>query len=277
MWSVAFYIIAGLIVTFLLLLLVLFTPFHVDARFCSLQNCSKATVSLWCIHPFFISFYYNWKEKDYYLRIVWWKMSKKKIAQKDLGTPAKPDEQIKEVEEKSEAVAEPEIEEKTEDTTPKNIQIEQPTIETVEKKSGKMDNLIERIKKSRIIFFVSHKKWRGKILSWLFRFFKTFRCLVRFECFKAYIRAGVEDPAVLGKIFGYYQALSKGLQLNEYGLDLFFEPVFMKNHFEADGAVKISSSIGRLLTPFGVAFLTFPYINTFFLWRSHKRKMKRSR
>ncbi len=276
MWTVVFYISAGLGVVFLLLMLfALFTPFHVNARFCSLQNCSKASIFLWWGHPFFISFFYNYRENDYYLRIAWWKVYKKKTVQKELETPAKPDEKTVEVEEKAAAVADAKIEEEMVDTTQKDTQSEQPKIESVEKKPGKMDNLIEGIKKNRIVFFLSHKKWRGKIFSWFFRFFKTFNHLIRFECLKADIRAGVEDPAVLGKIYGYYQAFSNGLQLNEYGFNFFFEPVFMKNHFEADGALKISSSIGRLLTPFGVAFLTFPYISTFFIWRSYKRKMKR--
>ncbi len=274
MWSVAFYIIAGLGVVFLLLLFMLLAPFHVDARFCSMQNCRNALVSLWWIHPFFISFFYNYRENDYYLRIAWWKMIKKKLTQKEEETPVEPVEQIKE-EEKSADVAEPEIEGKMEETARKNTQIEQPILETVEKKQGKMDNLFERIKKSRFIFFASHKKWRKKIFVWLLRIFKSFCHLVHFDCFKADIRAGVEDPAVLGRIFGYYQAISNGLQLKEYGIKLFWEPVFMKNHFEAEGAVKISSSLGRLLAPFGVAFLTFPYISTFFLWRSYKQKIKR--
>lgn len=275
MSPVAFYIIAGVGVVFLFLLLVLFTPFHMDARFCNLQDSSEASVSLWWIHPFFISFFYNYRENDYYLRIVWWKISKKKEAKEELETGVKPEETIQEVEETSAAVAEPEMEEKMEESTGKEIESEQPTIETVVKKPGKMDNLIEQIKRSRIIFFIRHKKWREKIISWLFRFLKSFCRLVRFECFKAHIRAGVEDPAVLGRIFGYYKAISNGLQLNEYGFNLFFEPVFMKNHFEADGAVKISSSVGNLLKPLGIAFFTFPYFSTFFLWRSYKREMKR--
>jgi hypothetical protein len=205
-------------------------------------------------------------------------IKKKKSVQKELETPVEPeDESVKGVEEEPVTSAEPQIEEKVEDEGQKEAQIEQPIIETVEKKPDKMDNLIGRIKKSRIIFFLSHKNWRQKMLSWLLRFFKTFRHLVHFECFKADIRAGIEDPAILGKIFGYYQAFSNALQLKEYGFDLCFEPLFMENHFEVDGAVKIKSSIGSLLAPFGVAFLTFPYISTFFLWRRYKRKMKRVR
>lgn len=277
MWSVTSYIIAGLGVAFLLLLLVLFTSFHIETRFCRLQSCSNVSLSFWWIHPFFISFFYNYRENDYYLRIVWWKMAKKKTAQKELETPEQPeDESVKEVKEESAENAEPEIG-KMEDKTQEDTQIEQPIIEKVEKKPGKMDNLIGWIKKSWVIFFLSHNKWRGKMLSWLLRFFKAFRYLVHFEYFKADIRAGVEDPAVLGKIFGYYQAILNALQLTEYGFKIFFEPLFMKNHFEVDGAVKIKSSIGSLLLPFGVAFLTFPYINTFFLWRSYKRKMNRVR
>ncbi len=274
MWLVIFYIILGLAVAFFLLLMtVIFTSFYVETRFCRLQSNSNVSVSFWWIHPFFISFFYNYRENECYLRIAGWKMVKKKTAQKELEEPEQPeDKSVKEVEQK--LATEPEMG-KMEDKPQKDTQIEKPIVEKVEKKPGKMDNLIGRIKKNWIIFFLSHKKWRGKILSWFLRFFKTFRKLVHFEYFKADIRAGVEDPAVLGRIFGYYQAISNALQLSEYEFQLFFEPLFMRNHFEIDGAVKIKSSIGSLLAPLGAAFFTFPYISTFFLWLSYRRKMKR--
>ena len=181
-------------------------------------------------------------------------------------------EQIKPIEGKvSEEKKTENIQEKAEKTS----ETQKVTTETVEKKPGKMDNLKERVQKNWIFFFLRQKKWRFKVFSWLIRVLRTFGRLVRFEYFRADLRAGIEDPAVLGRIFGYYQAVCSALQLMESGFSVFFEPVFMKNHFEADGAIKIRSSVGSLLAPLGVAVFTFPYVSTFFLWRRYKKNLKR--
>lgn len=275
MWSVFFSVIAGFLgLIVLFLLLVLFAPFYMKARICSFESNHEAAMSLWWIHPFFLSIFFNLKKNDYYIKVAGWKLPKKRESQPLSEQPVQTQEQIKSVEGKTSETKENEhIQEKTE----RSPETQKANTETVEKKPGKMDNLMERIKKNWIFFFLRHKKWRFKVFSWLIRVLKTAGRLVRFEYFRADLRAGVEDPAALGRIFGYYQAVCSALQLMESGVSFFFEPVFMKNHFEAKGVIKIRSSVGSMLAPLGVAVFTFPYVSTFFLWRRYKKNLKRMR
>lgn len=277
MWSVVFYIfsVTAGIIAFLILLL-LFAPFFLDARICYISNGSNVTVSFWWMHPFLISVNYNLRENDIAVKIAWWNI-RKKVDNRDASEESVDSEaQTGFINAESEEISETESVEKSQSMTTEIVEIQEKKPENVEKKTGKVDNLINRIKNSRAFFFLNNQKWRLKMFSWFIRIVGTFRSLVHFDYFKANFKAGLEDPAVLGRMYGYYQAILKALQLeNSKKIDFSFEPVFMQNYFDGDGAVKIRSSVGNLLAPFGVAVLTFPYFQTLLLWFRFKRKLKK--
>lgn len=276
-WSVILYILAGLFGLFILfLLLILFSPFCLDLRWKWVGDDSgDCTVSLWWIHPFIITGKYNFPEDDFSLKITWWKIQRKK--NQIQSSESEENYEITPAKLETEPATKAGLEEKKTGISEKKVEIQEPTTETVEKKFGKIDNLIEKIKRNEYLFFLRQKKWREKISRWFIGFLKSFRYMIRWNLFSATIKAGVEDPAVLGKIYGYYEAISNGIDIRNSRFNIMFEPVFMKNCFEGFGEIRIRSSIGNLLAPVGIAIFTFPYLNTFIVWyrlRRRSRKMK---
>lgn len=143
--------------------------------------------------------------------------------------------------------------------------------ESVEISSPRRDNLLNRLKKNRYLFFLRNHKWRGKITRWVLRVFSSFFRIVSLDKFQVWIKAGLEDPSVTGMIYGFYQALRNGLSGQFQKVMIEFEPVFSRDEFHFSGETGIRSSFGRLILPVIVALFTFPYLTTLRLWlRSRK-------
>ena len=146
--------------------------------------------------------------------------------------------------------------------------------ENVAPSAKKKDNWLKRLERNRYLFFVRNAGWRSKVLNWLLRVLGTFFRLIRFDRFQLAIRAGTSDPALTGTLSGIYQAMSYGLPL-KYPQVLTFEPVFMRNHFECDGGIRVRTSLGRVLMPAGVAVITFPWVHTIRLvWCVYRRERR---
>lgn len=139
----------------------------------------------------------------------------------------------------------------------------------------KKDNWYKQLQRNRYLFFLRNSAWRNKILRWTARVVRTLFGIVKFERFRLSIRAGVEDPMVMGIIAGVYQAAAYGLTIKEPYL-ISFEPVFMTDCIECCGGLRISTSLWRLCFPVVVAIATFPALHTLWLvWRSRQMQQKR--
>lgn len=112
-----------------------------------------------------------------------------------------------------------------------------------------------------------YSKWRKKFFNWIKRgLFSLFR-LIKFERFFLCIYAGLEDPAYVGFLCSAYHLLNGMVQHQGNNSHIEFFPVFTKNHFEFSSNISFKTSLLRIILPFFLIFFTFPYIDTFFMWR----------
>ncbi|MBN1760517.1 MAG: hypothetical protein JW863_19465 [Chitinispirillaceae bacterium] len=138
----------------------------------------------------------------------------------------------------------------------------------------KKDNWFRRLERNRYLFFIRNAGWRSKVLRWLVRVIGTFFHIVRFDRFRLAIRAGVSDPVLTGTFSGMYQALRYGLPLR-HPKEFSFEPVFMRNHFECGGSIRVATALSRILLPVIVAVVTFPIAHTLRLvWCVYRRERR---
>ncbi len=124
----------------------------------------------------------------------------------------------------------------------------------------------------RIYFMVRDRRWRGKIVNWLKRFFSSLTRLIRFNCLKADIKAGLSDPVHTGKIYGYFTAIKSAMVMQKRDWELSLQPVFMKNYLEFDCAISFKTTMWRFCVPVLYAVLFFPYIHTRRLWKTAKNR-----
>jgi hypothetical protein len=110
--------------------------------------------------------------------------------------------------------------------------------------------------------------------GWLIRLFSACFRVVRFDHVRINVRAGMEDPAELGKIYGWCTAGIAILAGNRKNVILRFEPQFMQRRLAFDGSVGLRTSAARVLMPVLVALITFPWLRAFFAWRRFKAVYK---
>lgn len=148
------------------------------------------------------------------------------------------------------------------------------TEEKMAPEKKKMDNWFKRLENNRYLFFLRNVRWCSKVIRWLLRIISTLFRLVRFDRFQVAIRGGISDPVVTGSLTGLYRALLHGLPLRRPYV-LSFEPVFMRNHFECEGSIRMGTSLARVLMPVGVAVVTFPWLHTIWLvWCVYRRERR---
>ncbi|MBN1128191.1 MAG: hypothetical protein JXA71_04360 [Chitinispirillaceae bacterium] len=102
-------------------------------------------------------------------------------------------------------------------------------------------------------------RWCRRILFMVFR-------IVRFDHFRISVRTGMDDPARLGKIYGWYMAGNRLLFGMKKKVDIRFEPRFNDRDLALDGSIGLRTSVARVLTPAFVALLTFPWLSAFLVW-----------
>lgn len=139
--------------------------------------------------------------------------------------------------------------------------------------TGKFRDILEIFTNSKYVFFLREKRAIGKIWDWLCRVTIKILNIVSFRRVSLKVKGGVEDPVVLGKIYGYIEAFRYGLNLNKK-MELEFTPVFMQNYLECSGRVLFVGNLWRFILPFIVAVVTFPYLSMFFVWLRYKKFTK---
>jgi len=115
----------------------------------------------------------------------------------------------------------------------------------------------------RIFVFIGNAQWRSIILVWLkksvFRFFRV----LSVPLLSAHIKAGFDDPSKTGIYFGYYIAgINMLANINNKRRHIVYEPDFTAESFSTHGQLRVSTSIVRLVLPFVLAIVTFPYLRT---------------
>jgi hypothetical protein len=126
----------------------------------------------------------------------------------------------------------------------------------------------------RIFTALNHRPWRKRLFRWAFRVLRSLFRLIRIDHVRLHAKAGMEDPADTGKLYGRLIGLKAGLFSHVKRADLRLEPCFSGPLFEVNGAIGISTSLYRLLAPFGLALTTFPYYKSWVVWRRFKAAQK---
>jgi|GEM_PF-4538384 len=131
-----------------------------------------------------------------------------------------------------------------------------------------------KLEDSKAVFLLRQKKllagsWRcaASVLRAALR-------IIRFETFVIRVKAGAEDPAIPGMIFGYITGLRNALipEKNRHAV-IEFEPVFNNpDLFEYECRVRVSTSVGRVIRPFLAGVVTFPYLQALIAWRRMKNR-----
>ncbi|MGA2508314.1 MAG: DUF2953 domain-containing protein [Chitinispirillaceae bacterium] len=117
-----------------------------------------------------------------------------------------------------------------------------------------------------IIVILNRQKVTGKILRCCGWTLQACFKLIRFDHCFLHAKAGAEDPAETGKIYGYYIALNHVFFGGRKKNDVRVEPYFTGAMFEFQGNIRLRTSIARISIPVMVALMTFPYFTVLIVW-----------
>ncbi|HUI92290.1 MAG TPA: DUF2953 domain-containing protein [Chitinivibrionales bacterium] len=232
------------------------------------SSAAVAEVSGWWLHPKLLRCVFDFRKKA----IIVLLLGRFRIFSSDSRKPP---------EEKEPPEPHPKMEEKkpsvSHEEKPRSIVQEHPHGEKIEEEEGAAekgkrpfsDKLIP-LKKAWV--FLGDSSFRYKVLRWLLKLFLSLVGAVSFRIVSARVKAGLFDPALTGKAYGYFTGLRYALITEKSSCkEILFEPVFNDEPFSAEGGVALSSSMARLCLPIVFAVLTFPYLHAFILYRRSKK------
>ena len=294
-------IVLGIIVTVLIIstAFFLFIPFYFGADFSWFKTDKQGNLLFWFLNSSFFLLRYDIRLKKLIIKFAGFKITKRQESVKEeefKATPQKPhretvsertgkvrgtetgsqkepvESQINESGLETEGIEEiHEIKEKKGEEKENSI-----SQEAAGKSEEKLPDLLTRLKNNKLLFFLKEKKLACKIFKWIFRIIKKILKVVSFKRLHVKANAGVEDPALLGKIYGYIEAIKYGSNSGK-NFRLEFTPVFMQNYLECRGSVSLRSSLWKFLLPLIVALVTFPYLSTLVVWLRYKSLTKQRR
>ncbi len=299
-WTILLYtalIIAGLFL--LLILILLLSPFYIGTEFSRTEENITGEVRFWWLNKRFLNVAYDFTSKNLAAKLLWFHIMTKNEDDSEHKIPMPENLSAEKVKtdsktpEEHRIAAEPSGRDDIEDEDnagsteapledsfsgrEKGDSVKpEPELkkEKMEDGTKKGDGIIDKLKRNRVLFFLRDGRWRRKVTKWLVRVLRSFFYIVAFDRFQMRIKAGVEDPSVMGLIYGFFQAVQHGLTGQFQNIRIDFEPVFMDNLFQFEGATGIRSSIGKLLFPVIVALFTFPYLTTLWLWWKSRKIVK---
>jgi hypothetical protein len=137
--------------------------------------------------------------------------------------------------------------------------------------AARVKKLVNAIKSHTAYKLVSDEPLRKKASKWLFRLPRRFFKLIYFDTLKLHVRTGYNDPASLGKLYGYFTAAHSALGLQNSFVDMRMEPVFTEKCLEIDSEISMRTSLSVLLWNTLAVLATFPYLR---LYRAVKGKNK---
>jgi hypothetical protein len=117
-----------------------------------------------------------------------------------------------------------------------------------------------------IIILLHRQRVAGKMVRWCGWTLQACFKMIRFDHFRLHAKAGLDDPAETGKIFGLYIALNDVLFSSRKNVDVRIEPYFSGDTLEFHGSVCLRTSIARISIPVLAALMTFPYFTVLIVW-----------
>jgi len=134
--------------------------------------------------------------------------------------------------------------------------------DTKEKKFSlvsKIKSKIDDIKRNKAYKAIGNKPLREKLLRWLKRSSIRVVRAISFEKLKIHVRIGLNDPAALGKMYGYFSAAQSASALQHYRADLSMTPIFTEKCLDIDSELSIKTTLSIILWQLTAIAATFPY------------------
>lgn len=269
----------------LLLLVVLLTPFRFLTEFAVSSNARTGRFLLSWIHPRILGMHYDFAHDLVELTIFGrrvktfaWKtdVQEKTGKRADTGTAKKepvPQGPAQRAAKPAAPAASPSM--KPSSSTTGNDQAASPGPTTRSRFAQFRDRMLSHGRKLRATWRILQRHHlASKSFRWSMRLLSASLRVVRFDHVRINVKAGMEDPAELGKIYGWYTAGIALLAGNRKNVTLRFEPQFMQRRLAFDGSVGLRTSAARVLMPVLVALITFPWFRAFFAWRRLKAVYK---
>ncbi|MBD3392115.1 MAG: hypothetical protein GF418_08560 [Chitinivibrionales bacterium] len=149
-----------------------------------------------------------------------------------------------------------------------------PLEEETEQPRKKRASLRQRFEQNRVVFLLRQKRLRRGVLRCIGSVLRAVLAVVRFERCAVRVRAGSDNPAGLGKAYGYFIGMRNALALHQRkDITLGFDPVFNRGEvFEFEGSIRAGTSLARVLYPVLVLVVTLPYLSAFLTWRRMKKR-----
>jgi hypothetical protein len=142
---------------------------------------------------------------------------------------------------------------------------------------SRLKSKINEIKRHKAYKVISNKPLRTKLLRWLKRSSIRVIRAISIEKLKLHVRIGLNDPASLGKIYGYFSAAQSALALQHYRADLSMTPVFTEKRLDLDSELKIKTTLSIILWQLIMIAVTFPYWSVWRVWRIIKSNSLKSK
>lgn len=132
----------------------------------------------------------------------------------------------------------------------------------------------KRFKEGRIYYMLRQTKLYKKLWRWIIGVGRAGLRIIMFKTLRFNATIGTDDPALTGKIYGYWTAFYHGIELDRSKhFKISVLPEFTRECIDIDLDIKAKTSLARLMVPFMVAVFTFPYIRSgLVFWKVRKLK-----
>lgn len=267
-------------IIFLLLAIVIFSPFKISLKIHHEQSRNDFLLVVSYIHPFLIRANINIVDASVNLLILNFIKKTISLKREEVEEEKVEIEEIKPVEVTPEEAG---TETKAEEIpAEEKVPVEEVVLTTSEEEKRKsfwdrlkqLGEFKQKITQSRPYAFLKDKKFRNKILRWLKRIAKAFFRVIKIPCMHLYVKYSIDDPASLGKITGYIMGIQNAINFNQSKHQLIFEPDFTNGHLRIRTNLQIETSAAQLVFPFVVLVFSFPYATTLLLWLRIRKQRK---
>jgi hypothetical protein len=141
-----------------------------------------------------------------------------------------------------------------------------------------INQMKNRFNRHPAVFFLKQDKLRSRGLRWIVRIVKSILQIVAIRRLLVRTEFVFDDPALGGKLFGYYECVRHAAALYSKKINLFFRPLFIQGDTRIDIDFCATTSLWKMGYPLLVAVVTFPYM-TFGItwWRFYKMNRKQKK
>jgi hypothetical protein len=132
--------------------------------------------------------------------------------------------------------------------------------------SDTIDQMKSRINRHPAIFFLRQEKLRSHGLRWLVRILKSMLRIVAIRRLLVRTEFVFDDPALGGRLFGYYESIRHAAALYSKKINLLFRPLFIKGDTRIEIDFCATTSLWKIGYPLLVAVVAFPYMTFGITW-----------